>query len=235
MSRHPYIVDIFGEVICYPFIFTIQRREAELMTTKSKSTQSSIASLMEIQPGIDEVLASGIPMSPVEPISPHIFCGPNPTKPEDRQSLKSTTTNMSEEPRALKSSKEETYHGLKSAVNGINRKVNSMPAPDNGAFEHLSSPKSHNASRTQQSVQQGQALYTHDLAGMVRCHRPNVHQVGTGWAAASTDIMRGPASRPPLHSACDAMDIVGGGECELMEGLNSPVEGGMSSRPKSTG
>ena len=31
MSRHPYVVDVFGELVCRPLLFTIQCCEAELM------------------------------------------------------------------------------------------------------------------------------------------------------------------------------------------------------------
>ncbi|KFY31506.1 hypothetical protein V493_01035, partial [Pseudogymnoascus sp. VKM F-4281 (FW-2241)] len=115
-----------------------------------KSTHSSLTSLMEPgekQPSIDEVLVAGIPLSPVEPISPHMFFGSKPMVPEDRQPLKSTATNPSDSPPALKSSKESSYKTLESASNGINHNESSTPAPDTGAFERPSSPKSRNASR----------------------------------------------------------------------------------------
>lgn len=75
-------------------IFGVQRNKS-CDSRKSKGTQNSFAPLVEpedIQPSIDEILAGGISMSPVEPLSSHVFFGSNPTKPEDRHPFKSTTT-----------------------------------------------------------------------------------------------------------------------------------------------
>ncbi|KAL5353529.1 hypothetical protein ACLOAV_001566 [Pseudogymnoascus australis] len=182
--------------------------------SESKSTQSSLASLMEPednQPSIDEVL-------------------------EDRQPLKSTITNPSDSPPALKSSKEDSYQTLKSAANGINRNDSSTPAPDTGVFERPSSPKSRNASRTRQPVQQEQALYTHDLAGVELLAKRPPSQNRTGNIDIDMDVKRAPAMRPLLHSASEAMNVDAGGGRELMDDLLIPhVESEMGPRPKSTG
>jgi protein N-terminal amidase len=118
----------------------------------SKSTQSTQSSL----PGdeekhvasIDEVLATATPLSPVEPLSPHIFFGKSPTLAAERQPLKSAIEEKqhtsapnnssapkkshiavqtipppppvrSEEQKVLKSSTESGLHALKSAINGM--------------------------------------------------------------------------------------------------------------------
>lgn len=207
--------------------------------SESTSTQSSLASLMEPeenQPSIDEVLGAGILLSPVEPISPHIFFASKPIGPEDRQPLKSTITNLSDSPPALKSSKEDSYQTLKSAANGINRNDSSTPAPDTGVFERPSSPKSRNASRTRQPVQQEQALYTHDLAGVELLAKRPPSQNRTGNIDIDMDGKRVPAVRPLLHSASEAMNIDAGGGRELMDDLLIPhVESEVGPRPKSTG
>ncbi|KFY66559.1 hypothetical protein V497_00857 [Pseudogymnoascus sp. VKM F-4516 (FW-969)] len=165
--------------------------------SEPKSTQSSLASLMEPegnQPSIDEVLGAGILLSPVEPISPHIFFASKPIGPEDRQPLKSTITNLLDSSQALKSSKEDSYQTLKSAANGIDRNDSSTPAPDTGVFERPSSPKSRNASRTRQPVQQEQALYTHDLAGVELLAKRPPSQNRTGYKDIDMDVKRVPAS-----------------------------------------
>jgi len=205
---------------------------------ESKSTQSSLASLMEpeeIQPSIDEVLASVTQMSPVEPLSPHIFFGSHPTKAEDRKTLTSTIAEMSAEPQTLKSSKEDTYQTLKSTVNGINRKDSSTPASDTGVFERPSSPKSRNASRTRQPVHQEQALYTHDLAGVEPEARHTPSRNASRNGVGSRNMMRGGPHRPIPHSAGDAMDAIAGGNGNFEDGL-SP-SGGIETcpRPRSTG
>ncbi|OBT64531.1 hypothetical protein VE03_05327 [Pseudogymnoascus sp. 23342-1-I1] len=202
---------------------------------KSKNIQSSFAPLIEpedIQPSIDEILAGGISMSPVEPLSAHVFFGSNPMKPEDRHPLKSATTaNVSDEPQSLKSSKDETYQALKSAVNGINRKDNSTPSPEAGGFERPSSPKSRNASRTRQAVHQEQALYTHDLAGVELQTKRATSRNGMGGA----ETVRGPVPGQTLKTSSHAMDIIPGGDYDGTESLMPLVESEMALRPKSTG
>ncbi|KFY24222.1 hypothetical protein V493_05371 [Pseudogymnoascus sp. VKM F-4281 (FW-2241)] len=201
---------------------------------KSKSIQGSIATLIEpedIQPSIDEILAGGISMSPVEPLS-HVFFGSNPTKPEDRHTLKSITVeNVSDEPQALKSSKDETYQALKSAVNGINRKDNSTPSPEAGGFDRPSSPKSRNASRTRQAVHQEQALYTHDLAGVELQTKRATSRNGMG----SAETLRGPVQGQVLNSSSLTMDIILGGDHEGTDSLMPIAASEMTLRPKSTG
>lgn len=125
-------------------------------------------------------------MSPVQPRSVHVFFGFYPTKPEDRRPLKLTTAaNVPDGLQTLKSSKDETYQALKSAVNGINLKDSSEPSPEAGVFErHPSGPKSRIASSTRQAVDQEQELYTHDLAGVAWNYRRNVQPPGTGWEAS---------------------------------------------------
>ncbi|KFY58982.1 hypothetical protein V496_05882 [Pseudogymnoascus sp. VKM F-4515 (FW-2607)] len=218
---------------------TSKRPQAKLNESsdshKSKNIQSSFAPLIEpgeIQPSIDEILAGGISMSPVEPLSSHVFFGSNPTKPEDRHPLKSTTTaNVSNEPQSLKSSKDETYQALKSAVNGINRKDNSTPSPEASGYERPSSPKSRNASRTRQAVHQEQALYTHDLAGVELQTKRATSRNGMG----GTETVRGPVPGQAPNSSSDAMYIVSGGGQEGTEGLMPLVASEMALRPKSTG
>ncbi|KFY36464.1 hypothetical protein V495_07892 [Pseudogymnoascus sp. VKM F-4514 (FW-929)] len=204
-------------------------------THESKGTRSSFAPLAEpedIQPSIDEILAGGISMSPVEPLSSHVFFGANTVKPGERQPLKSTTTtDVSDGTPALKSSKDETYHALKSAVNGINRKDSSTPSPEAGGFERPSSPKSRNASRTRQAVHQEQALYTHDLAGVELQTKRATSRNGVG----SVDIARGPVPGQALNSTSHSMDIISGGGHGDMDGLTPPVASEMALRPKSTG
>jgi hypothetical protein len=120
----------------------------------SKNTQSTQSSLPDDEEehvaSVDEVLATATPLSPVEPLSPHIFFGKSPTPAAERQPLKSaievkqdtsapnnsnTSNNShiavraipppppvrSEEQQVLKSSTESGYHALKSAINGIER------------------------------------------------------------------------------------------------------------------
>lgn len=202
---------------------------------KSKNIQSSFGPLIEpeeIQPSIDEILAGGISMSPVEPLSSHVFFSSNPMKLEDRHPLKSTTTaNVSNEPQSLKSSKDETYQALKSAVNGINRKDNSTPSPEAGGYERPSSPKSRNASRTRQAVHQEQALYTHDLAGVELQTKRATSRNGMG--GAETGRVPVPGQAP--NSPSDAMSIVSGGGHEGTESLMPLVASEMALRPKSTG
>jgi hypothetical protein len=201
----------------------------------SESTQSSLASLMEpdeFQPSIDEVLAGILPVSPVEPLSPHAFFASSPMKAEDRQTLKSTITQMTDEAQTLKSSKESTYQTLKSATNGINRKDSSTPAADAGVFERPSSPKSRNASRTRQPVQQEQALHTHDLAGV----EPETRRAPSRNGMGSRNMARAATPRPVAQSAMGMADAVPGGEWEFVEWLCPPGGGGTTSvRPKSTG
>ncbi|KFY07287.1 hypothetical protein V492_07298 [Pseudogymnoascus sp. VKM F-4246] len=207
-----------------------EHRNGSCNSRTSKSIPDSFAPLIEpedIPPSIDEILAGGISMSPVEPLSSHVFFGSNGTKPEDRQPLKSTTADMSDEPQTLKSSKDETYQALKSAVNGINRKDSSTPSPEGGGFERPSSPKSRNASRTRQAVHQEQALYTHDLAGVELQAKRATSRNGIG----GVEIVSG----QPLNSSSPSMDIISGSHHEGAERLLPPAASEISLRPKSTG
>lgn len=212
-----------------------EQRNESCDSRKSKNIQSSFAPLIEpedIKHSIDEILAGGISMSPVEPLSAHVFFGSNPMKLEDRHPLKSTTTaDVSDKPQALKSSKDETYQALKSAVNGINRKDSSTPSPEADGFERPSSPKSRNASRTRQAVHQEQALYTHDLAGVELQTKRATSRNGMG----GVETVRGPVPGQVLNSSGHAMDIISGSDHEGMESLMPLVASEMTLRPKSTG
>ncbi|KAL5347673.1 hypothetical protein ACLOAV_007082 [Pseudogymnoascus australis] len=143
---------------------------------------------------MNEVLGEGILLSPIEPISPHIFFASKPIGPEDRQPLKSTATNPSDCPPALKSSKEEPYRTLKFAANGINRN----------------------------DMQQEQALYTHYLAGVELLAKRPPSQNRTGNMDIDIDVRRVPAVRALLHSASEAMSVDAGGGCELKDDLLIP-------------
>ncbi|OBT99222.1 Carbon-nitrogen hydrolase [Pseudogymnoascus verrucosus] len=212
-----------------------EHRNESCDSRASKGIQSSFDPLIEpedIQPSIDEILAGGISMSPVEPLSAHVFFGSNPTKPVDRHPLKSTAAeNMPDGSQILKSSKDETYQALKSAVNGINRKDSSTPSPEADRFERPSSPKSRNASRTRQAVHQEQALYTHDLAGVELQTKRATSRNGMG----GVEMTRGPVPGQALNSSSHAMDIISGSDHEGTESLVPPVASEIGLRPKSTG
>ena len=93
-----------------------------------------------------------------------------------------------------------------------------------------------NASRTRQPVQQEQALYTHDLAGVELLAKRPPSQNRTGNIDIDMDVRRVPAVRPLLHSAIEVMSVDAGGGRELMDDLLIPhVESEMGPRPKSTG
>ncbi|OBT49251.1 hypothetical protein VE00_00291 [Pseudogymnoascus sp. WSF 3629] len=128
-----------------------EHRNEPCDSLESKVIQSSFAPLIEpedIQPSIDEILAGGFRCHQSKPLSAHVFFGSNPTKPEDRQPLKSTTAaNVPDGSQTPKSSKDETYQALKSAVNGINRKDSSAP-PEACGFQRPSNSKSRNANRS---------------------------------------------------------------------------------------
>ncbi|KFY68712.1 hypothetical protein V496_00856 [Pseudogymnoascus sp. VKM F-4515 (FW-2607)] len=156
---------------------TSKRPQAKLRSLARLEKRARIAPSLADSPSIDEVLGAGILLSPVEPISPYIFFASKPIGPEDRQPLKSTITNPS------------------------------TPAPDTGVFERPSSPKSRNASRTRQPVQQEQALYTHDLAGVELLAKRPPSQNRTGNIDIDMDVKRAPAMRPLLHSASEAMNV----------------------------
>jgi hypothetical protein len=199
-------------------------------TNTTASSSNGVVSIEddEVQLTIDEVLSGILPISPVETGSAHQFFHADPTKPEDREPVRSSTATLpTEVSTTLKSSTEGTYHGLKSAVNGINRNDNSATPVD---FERPNSPKSRNASRTRQPMVQEQALRCHDLAGDHAQHRRppsrgGIIPVGLRGVPSSAVDTNGANSPTPFWQE-------NGGDNNLAHLM---VNGPSSPRPRSTG
>lgn len=116
-------------------------------------------------------------------------------------------------------------------MNGINCKDGSTHSPEAGGFERPSSPKPRIVNRTRQAVNQGKALYTHNLASVelqTKC-------VTSGGGMGGVETVRGPVPGQVLNYSSHAVDIIADSGPEGTESsmpLVAPSD--MTLRPKST-